>query len=261
VRRKKAVAAAQIIDPAPPASSTETTPLDRFCERHKIDYAEYCPRCDEEASRLHREMGDKKKKVDETSADLGRALESGAKREEKDRAESTRALVWESANAPKKVPLPGGFAYAVERIFLQDAEIPKVWERLEKILKLGDGRTEHGLVLRALDEAEKNSRQANKLYVTAKVVQEDYERENNVVFATLWAESTKLLQAEKEAGRRNKTITDKDVEMKCAELFPDEYRSQERSRSRAKATVESLKHLVEAWESRCRSLNTMAGRR
>jgi hypothetical protein len=222
---------------------------------------DYCPACDDSVEEIYKDGAKKVADVEETSKKLASALETAGKKESDDRSATARALVWESANAPKKTPEPPALARVVEQVFLKNTDVDGIYERLEKNLMLGDGRrTERGFVLKALDEAAKNHRDAHRLYITSKALQEDWERDNSVHFATLRSEANKILQSEKESGRRNKSITDADIEAKMAELFPDEWRSQETRRARLKLVVESMKSLVESWEMEHRTLNTMASR-
>lgn len=161
-------------------------------------------------------------------------------------------LAWASANAAKAVPLDADFDRITEMVFVENPL--EVYKQLEAALRVGEKRSDHGTMMRALDEAEGNARMAHRLYITAKVEQDRWERENGVVFGAMRAEATRALQREKDQGGRSKQITDADVESMCATLYPDEYQHQEHKRKRVKAMVDSMANLVDAWNSRCRGL-------
>lgn len=168
------------------------------------------------------------------------------------------AFDFDHANRPKAEPLRGDLDRVVSTIFVDD--IHETWKALEAALHIGEKSSDHGTLIKALDRAETNARKAHRLYVTAKVSADEWEKANDVVFSALWAESNRALQAEKEQGIRSKQITDADVRAKCAMLYPDEWKSQEIKRARVKATVDSLAHLSDTWLSRCKTLQTMLGK-
>lgn len=155
----------------------------------------------------------------------------------------------------KEVPLSSDFEKIVTKIFVEEPD--KVFDRLERILKLGDTRDDRGSVLKALDEAEDNARLAHKLWSTAQRERVRWEKDNEVIHGAMRLEATKVLQQEKAGGVRSKQITDADVEAMCATLFPDEYRAQEVRRASVKAMEDSIKNLAELWGKRISSLQTM----
>lgn len=154
-----------------------------------------------------------------------------------------------------EVPLAPWAERLVETVFIDDPFA--LYKRLEEELKVGPGRSDHGSVNRALDEAETNARLAYRLWLTAKAERERWEAENAGVFGAMREEALAVLQREKAQKIRTKQITDADVEGTCAMLYPDEYRHQHMRRRRAKWMEESMQHLAEMWSSRCRSLQTM----
>lgn len=162
------------------------------------------------------------------------------------------------ARDQKRAPIPmrPDVERIVEHTFIED--VVPVYERLEASLKLGDRRTDYGSVMKALDEAESNARDAFKLWATASVEHEKWEWENRELFAGMRAEAQAKLQAEKDAKTRNKQITDADVDDMAVLLYPDEYAAQEVRRKRAKRMVDNCKNLLELWQSKCFSLRTQA---
>lgn len=160
-----------------------------------------------------------------------------------------------TARAAKEKPLRTDLARVVETVFVVD--IHDKWTRLRKALQVGENRSDHGALQKALDRAEWNAQEAHRLYVTAKLEMERWELENEVIFGGMWAEANHALNYEKEEGTRRKQITDADVRAKVASLHPVEWRTQEQKRRAVKLTVDSLSNLAECWMSRCRSLQAM----
>lgn len=194
--------------------------------------------------------------VETTSAALEKASEKAAI-EEKQRVARSR-IVFGSANAGKKTPMSEGFARIVERIYIDHPE--DAFDRLVKGLKLGEKRADYGSVIKAVDEAEDNAREAHALYVTALRDRESYEKCNEHLFGVMRLEATAVLQKEKDNKERNKTITNADVDAMCAVLFGDEWMKQEIERNNFKRAEDTVKNLSERWDSRCRSLQTLASK-
>lgn len=159
---------------------------------------------------------------------------------------------------PKEVPIRDGFDRIVETIFVDDPW--GEYQRLQDMLEVGEDRTDYGVVIKALDLAEKNARRAFNLYATAVVARREWELANEVVFAAARKEATRRLQHEKNEKTRTKMITDADVESQIAIMFPDEWKAQEIRRTKMKAMVDSMQHLSEMWSSKCRSLQTMTSK-
>lgn len=185
--------------------------------------------------------------IAETSAKLAGELDTNAR--------PTGHVTFDSANRAKESPLDPDFERIVETIFVEQPL--EMYTKLEKALRVGDGRADHGSVNKSLDEAESNARLAFRLSITAKLERDRWERENDVVFAGMRAEATSVLQREKDQKLRSKQITDADVESACAALFPDEWRHQEHKRRKVELMVKNMENLAEMWASRCRSLQAM----
>jgi len=165
---------------------------------------------------------------------------------------------FESANAAREDKLRPDLAKIVETVFVND--VHETWKKLREALSIGEKRSDHGTLQRALDNAERYAYDAHRLFVTAKVERERWERENDVIFGAMWSEATADLQREKDSGIRSKQITDADIRARTATLHPDEFQAQETHRAKIKATVDSLENLAEQWNSRCRTLQTMLGK-
>lgn len=158
-------------------------------------------------------------------------------------------------DAPLEVPLTGDFMRIVESIYIDRPF--ESYKRLEQALVLGETRGDYGSLVKALDEAETNAREAHRLWMTARLERVRWEKDNEMVRAAMRQEATRHLEQEKEAGARKKQITEADVEGTCNALFPDEWKHQEMKREKVKAMEETTKNLCERWSSRCAGLQTM----
>lgn len=190
--------------------------------------------------------------VQETTGELRDEIDKKAR-------EEARASGFEKPNNKpyegKESPLHPEIERIVETIIIEHPW--DVYQRLENALRVGDQRTDHGSVTKALDEAETNVRLAHRLWVTAEVEHRRWYLENQRVFGAMRLEATAVLQREKASGLRNKMITDADVDAMCSSLFPEQWHAQEVKQKKVELMVKSMFNLNEAWLSRCRSLQTM----
>lgn len=192
--------------------------------------------------------------VPEISAKLDEELKKAER--EQTISEARRHIEFETANAAKQRPLNPEIERIVETVFVEHPF--EEYKRLEKALELGpEKRSDHGSVNASLDAAERNARLAHRVMITAKAEQHRWELENAEIFAAMRLESTKVLQSEKDAGKRNKTITDADVDSMCARLFGDEWVYQQLKRRRVDLAVKNMDNLVDVWTSRCNSLRVI----
>lgn len=143
----------------------------------------------------------------------------------------------------------------VDSVFIDDPDV--VYARVEASLRVGEKRTDYATLMRALDEAETNARDAHRLMITAKLEVERWELENKPIFAAMREQARDAIQLEKDKKQRSKAVTDADVEDMAAIMFPDEYAAQQLKQRRADLAVKSMEDLVAKCDSRCRSLQTM----
>lgn len=190
-------------------------------------------------------------------------------KEEKPKDESVRDLSeslerelnpfnFESANAKKTPVIRSDFGKIVETVFVND--LHETWAKLKKALVVGEKRSDHGTLQQALDQAEKNAYDAHRLYVTAKIEFEAWEKDHDIVVGAFWSEAIRSIQKEKDEGTRSKQVTDADVRARVATIHPDDWKVLEVRKAKYKATVDSLANLSEQWNSRCRTLQTMMGK-
>lgn len=199
--------------------------------------------------------------------EIGKQLKEEIEQSEQEEVEKRREAIrhsgdrpdsWPSANRPKEKPLDPRFARITERIFVEDPE--GLYKKLEENLRVGEERSDRGILLRALDNAETNARDAHRLWVTAKLEQQRYEITNKIVFAAIREEANRTLQREKDQKLRSKQITEEDIDTMAAQLFPDEYEEQKISRHKAELMVKSMENLSELWLKRCSALEIMLGK-
>lgn len=165
---------------------------------------------------------------------------------------------WPNANQAKDRGLREDLVRLVETIWVDD--IHSTWKELEKALELGEKRSEHAHVIRALDKAGKRADRAYRLYLTAKLARDKWEAENESVWGGMWSKATASLQHEKDTGVRSKQITDADVKARVATLYPDEYRAQEERRRSVELTVRALERLADIYLSKMRNLDSHTGK-
>ncbi len=162
---------------------------------------------------------------------------------------------FKSANARKESHLRDDLAQIVETVWVDDMH--KLWKRIKAALPLGERRSEHGFLVKMLDEFRVLSYEAHNLYATAKREEHRWELENEVVFSALWNEASRALEAEKEDKTRSKAITEQDVRAKINTLHPEEYVAQETKRKALKVTIEDLTYLVKVVNERCEDIRVM----
>jgi len=198
---------------------------------------------------------------EETVADLSGKLNDEideAKREIARREIDRRPDQWDSANRAKEKPLEPSFARIMEKVIVEDPL--GTYERLEEQLRIGEDRSDRGVLLRALDSAESNARLAHRLFISAKLERERYELNNKIIFGAMREAANRVLQREKHEGLRNKQITEEDLETMSAQLFPDEYEEQSIRRKKAELLVKSMENLADLWRQRCSALEVMLGK-
>jgi hypothetical protein len=157
----------------------------------------------------------------------------------------------------EEVPLPEEFETIIRTEFIEKPL--EVYKRLEVALRIGDERDDRGTLLKALDEAHMNAREAHRLWTTARIEVAQWEAENAVIHGGMRESAIYALEREKATGRK-KMVTEGDLEAFIATNFTDEYKAQARRKAEVKAMAESMKNLAETWASRCRALETMLGK-
>lgn len=173
--------------------------------------------------------------------------------------QKARDFVFANANAAKERPIDPRFPAMVERTF-PGADWGAVFDEFEQWLELGDRRGEEAFIRLAHERGPAIVRRVFGAYTEIRLARETWEKQNDVLLGSMREQANDILQAEKQRGVRSKTITEADVEKKCAVLFGDEWEAQEIKRRKFKAVEERAKHDVEVATLRCRTLDTMMSR-
>lgn len=200
---------------------------------------------------------DSKPDVETASAALVNAIKLAEQEERAEHVSAARAAVFENPHAAKEKPMPAAMSQIVASSFLKEEDMVAEKKELEELL---DSSKKIGHQANSLAKAEFEARRAFKLWISFKDMALKWELDNQVVFSDMKNAANKALQDEKDAKLRSKMITDADLNLMCATMFPDEWRAQEIRRARAKAAEKSLEHLVEMYGSYCRSLGTLVGK-
>lgn len=173
-------------------------------------------------------------------------------------AASVEDLVVSASPSPLNGPLP-----AMPEPFLKVTEIVLTVEdpvgefkRLWDELRISDALTP-AAVQAAANEVETRAMEAHQLYLVAKEAHGNFETQMAPVIAALRDDATSELQADKDQGLRNKSITDADVVGRVAHKFPDEWCEINNRKVRAKALLAQLERLADIWKSRSRSVSAM----
>ncbi len=150
-----------------------------------------------------------------------------------------------------------GYDRIVERVFAVDPWAS--YEQLERDIKLPGPahRADYATIVDALDKCEDNAREAHRVFIAAKVAADRFEADAIVLAVDMRTQATQALEAEKERGERKKQITDADVESRIAALFPDEWRTLEERRAKARRMVSHLERLADLWKERARDVRAM----
>lgn len=188
-------------------------------------------------------------------SDVSKPNEAIEEVEREAEAPKRKTYDFKSANARKESHLRDDLAQIVETVWVDDMH--KLWKRIKAALPLGERRSEHGFLVKMLDEFRVLSYEAHNLYATAKREEHRWELENEVVFSALWNEASRALEAEKEDKTRSKAITEQDVRAKINTLHPEEYVAQETKRKALKVTIEDLTYLVKVVNERCEDIRVM----
>lgn len=150
-----------------------------------------------------------------------------------------------------------GERFAFLRQRLRNVDIEGVWEKLEKDLTLGDGRSSPEKILRALDEAESNLRRAGMLLQVAIEELDEFDIHWRAAYSE-WSRSARdALEKDKKEKRMSGQVTTDLIENWVAAHIPD-YRKWRESRRTLERNKNMSKQMHAAWESRSASLRKQA---
>lgn len=137
-------------------------------------------------------------------------------------------------------------------------DVHKTYARLAKELTLGDGASEYGTVLKAVDQSSKNLFEAARLARKAKLEDEKFASDLDKRLEVLRTAAQQALEQDKRGGLRSKAPTIKDIDDKMLATWPDEVSSIKARKAEMHGALRAIESLEEAWKDRCHSLRTLA---
>lgn len=137
-------------------------------------------------------------------------------------------------------------------------DVHKTFKRLTDDLSLGDGATEYGSVLHALDRSSRNLYEATCLARKAQIEDERFSADLGVRLEVLRSAAIASLEADKAAGRKSKSPTLEDIKDRMLASWPDEVRSINARKAEMHGAFRAIEALVVAWNKRCDALRVMA---
>lgn len=160
------------------------------------------------------------------------------------------------AALPKLPDLKAGFKAIARRVYDEGVDVEEEYRVIEDSLTVR-GAVTPGALAEAANHTEAMARRAYRLYLVGRLEVDAYMRETEAILGAMRDAAVAALEKEKSAKIRTKQITDADVVSKCAQLYPDEWRTVNDRRERAKGMVKSLENLHELATSRCRTVARM----
>ena len=150
-----------------------------------------------------------------------------------------------ASGTAKEMPRPGiAWGNVINDTFRIDS--PNLLaKRLREELALGDGRTDYGRVLEALDKSAHNVDEASRLYRAAKLEEERYGLECSNEMETLRSQAVKDLNIEYRDKKRS-SPTIKDIEDRMLADYPDQYKTLKERTAEVHEMVRALKTLLNA---------------
>jgi hypothetical protein len=167
--------------------------------------------------------------------------------------------LFESPNKAKEQPMDDRMVRLADDTFAP-LDWDAIFDEYEQWLELGDKRTSEPHIRLAHERGPGIVRRITLVWIQIREARTAWEKKNDVIFGAMREQATDVLQAEKNAKARSKTITEADVRLKAAELFPDEWQSQETQRKRYELVEERAKHDMENAILRVHVLETMMKR-
>lgn len=158
----------------------------------------------------------------------------------------------------ERFPFPSPWGAIVTDVFKLDVQ--ETYARLSQELTLGDGATEYGTVLAAVDKAAKNAFTAACLVRAAKLADDHFSFELSKRTEVLRTAARDELEREKADGKRSKAPTIQDIEDRTVANWPDEMAAISRRRGEMHGAFRSIEALEKAWWTRCSDLRAIAER-
>lgn len=137
-------------------------------------------------------------------------------------------------------------------------DVHRTYKRLEQELSLGDGASEYGTVLHAVDASSKNLFDAARLARKAKLEDEKFAMELDKREEVLRSTAVAELEAEVRNKTRSKAPTIADINARMLANWPDEISSIKARKGEMHGAFRSIEALEVAWRERCQALKVMA---
>jgi hypothetical protein len=192
----------------------------------------------------------------------GKPADAGSCNLEDTRGEETDVAEPEAPSdvgkAPPKAkdrhPMPWGLV--ISDVFHLD--VHKTFTRLTDELSLGDGATEYGTVIRALDASSRNLFEAARLARRAKLEDEKFSSELDKEREVLRTAAQRALELERSSGQRSKAPTIQDIEDRMLSTWPDQVTAIRLRKEEMHGAYRAIEALELAWRERCQALRTLA---
>jgi hypothetical protein len=186
------------------------------------------------------------------------STESGAERWAGDPEESPQPAAASEPEPARKDRFPMPWGLVIVDVFNMD--VHKLFKRLTDELSLGDGATEYGTVLHALDASARNLYEASCLARKAQLEDEKFSLELGQRLEVLRSAAAASLEQDKAQGKRTKAPTIEDIKDRMLASWPDEVRSINARKAEMHGAFRAIEALVVSWTKRCSALETMAQR-
>ena len=140
---------------------------------------------------------------------------------------------------------------------IYNIDIQATYRRLTDELSLGDGATEYGAVLAAMDGAERNAFDATRLHRHAKMEEDRVTMEVDKKLEILRSSSRAELDKEKSDGIRSKAPTLQDIEDRMIASWPDDVAKHRQKIAEIHGAARVIEDLAGLWRSRCATLRVI----
>lgn len=196
----------------------------------------------------------------EQSSIPGDTTDEGAERWAGDPNEEPEPVAPAPAPDPPRKPdqyaQPPPWGAVVHHVF--DLDVMTTFKRLEKELTLGDGATEYGTVLRAVDQGARNLYDAARLARKSKLEDEAFGIQLDKRLEVLRTAAQQALLRERSGVKGTKAPTIKDIEDRMLSSWPDEMTTITKRRAEMHGALRSIESLETAWKVRCSALEVIA---
>lgn len=137
-------------------------------------------------------------------------------------------------------------------------DVHKVHQQLVEDLVLGDGASEYGTVIHALDRSSQNLYLAARLARKAKLEEVSYSTELDKEMSVLRSAAKEALDEDRREGRISKAPTIQDIQDRVYAAWPDQVASITKRKEEMHGAMRAIEALEVAWRERCQALRVLA---